>query len=341
MNEELLDLHWPVARAGYHWLPGYPKQDSPRTQRLRKASGDEPSWYLLARPQEAGEEGFREYTPFAVTPPLFRRLAGIEPSAEQILAFANRFGMLGCATRFCAAESGPRARACHSLLGESRGRWTSTIEQLRRLVHLWDLCLAGDIDGLSKNVYWEDATILYSHQPLSERTDARHRCAGRQEIMLRRCILERVPTSSTPHADTTWFERMIPGELVLPTLVFLQRQINEHLEPQSAPRLLWNLPAGSLELCWRPATLLGMLWLQFARELSGKLSYRECPVCQTWVRIGHDAARGNRRFCSNACRTQGLRARQGRARELFGEGRSIESIARELGCHMDAVRRWL
>jgi hypothetical protein len=209
------------------------------------------------------------------------------------------------------------------------------------MVGLWDLCEAGDAAGLAKHVEWDGATIVYYQHPLGEGQRKVNRSHGPRQVILKSAAtISRTGGGWSP-ADTAWFERMPTGDLVLPTLVFLQRQINEHLEPESAPQLLWNPSTGTLNLSSMPASLLGMLWLQFAGAVSGKITYHQCPSCQKWVRIGQEAARTNRRYCSNACRTQGLRARQARARELHGAGRPIESIAGELGSDIATVTRWV
>jgi hypothetical protein len=341
VSSEFLDLKWHVAPSGYQWVRGHPVEEAPRKQRLRKSAGNEPSWYLVPVAGTRGEQGTREYDPFTVVPPLFRQCAQVRPNREQILAFADQFGQFGRATEFRPADGGQYGDPDQILRGEPQGNWSASVELLHRLTSLWDLCEVGDVEGLSRHVYWEGDVIVYSHQPLKEGEADRPRGHGRRQVMLSKGALRRSAGGPERPADTHWFTRMPPGELVLPTLVFLQREINAHLEPESSPRLLWNPATGALNLTSRPTTLLGMLWLQFAGALSGKVSFHECPTCRKWVRIGQDSARTNRRYCSNACRTQGLRARQSRARELHGDGRTVESIAAELDSDIDTVTRWV
>jgi hypothetical protein len=105
--------------------------------------------------------------------------------------------------------------------------------------------------------------------------------------------------------------------------------------------MLWDLHGIRLNLRFLPSSLLSLLWMQFAFEVSGKVAYRECGSCRRWVRIGPDAARTSRLYCSNACRMRGLRDRQRAARALRSEGKSIEAIADELNSDAETIKKWV
>ena len=73
----------------------------------------------------------------------------------------------------------------------------------------------------------------------------------------------------------------------------------------------WNLiPKIRYERAQRPKlelvpdTLAGVMWLQFAGELTNGTSFKRCLWCPTWFPIGPGSPhRESRKFCSDACKT--------------------------------------
>jgi hypothetical protein len=117
--------------------------------------------------------------------------------------------------------------------------------------------------------------------------------------------------------------------------------INEHLRTKARPQLLWDHRTGQLGLGFRPTNLISAIWMQLADAVSGKATYRPCLSCGRWLRMGRDAARAHRLYCSNACRMRGLRSRQQEARSLRSEGRSIEEITDLLKSDLETISRWV
>jgi len=138
-----------------------------------------------------------------------------------------------------------------------------------------------------------------------------------------------------------WFERFAPDDVFLPALLYLQKTINDHLEAKASPRLLWDFTGIRLDLSVSSASLLSMLWLQLANDVSGKMIYRECLSCKRWMRVGADTVRRSKQYCSNACRTRGLRRRQEMARDMANSGKSVTVIAEELDTDVDTVTKWV
>jgi hypothetical protein len=123
-------------------------------------------------------------------------------------------------------------------------------------------------------------------------------------------------------------------------LVVVQTEVNRHLEPDAQPRLVWD-HEGKLSFQVWSASLVGFLWTQFAQTISGRMAYHACATCGRWIRLGSGGARQHRAYCSNACRTRGLRERQEEARQLHSAGEPIASIAARLNSDVDTVTGWV
>jgi hypothetical protein len=98
---------------------------------------------------------------------------------------------------------------------------------------------------------------------------------------------------------------------------------------------------GAFSLQVEPRSLLGALWAQFAVAVGEAKKFRQCRTCGRWFELSPEAARTNRRFCSEACRSKAYRGRKERARELAAQGRTPDDIARELDSDLETVRSWL
>jgi hypothetical protein len=120
----------------------------------------------------------------------------------------------------------------------------------------------------------------------------------------------------------------------------LMGAVNDRLAGAAAPRLTRDRRSGRPVLQDFPLSLLGAVWLQFARAVGGNKEYRACASCERWFEVSPETARTNRQFCSEACRSRAYRDRKGRAVELRAEGWSFDRIAGELGSDLDTVKGW-
>ena len=91
----------------------------------------------------------RQYPPLAVSN-LHRRFARTEPIAESILAFSDKYGLLGHGSWL--GDSGSSDQGM--VIGESVGFWKTEIERMARLIALWELILSGSRRELSPLVEW-------------------------------------------------------------------------------------------------------------------------------------------------------------------------------------------
>lgn len=295
MPAELFQFSWGVAEGGYSWLEADP---------LFPIGGNAPTdvpavW--LTDGQPAGVAGFRvqRYRPLTADPALFRVFAETEPTREGIQAFANRYGLLGGNTM--EAIRLPRHPGDDTAgYGVPLWAWLEEIRAMRQMVELWDLAAQGNERGLARLIAWSDTGVAY--RPSGKGAGKRHP----SEVPI-------VPN----HPDLLGqFPR---GDLVLPALYHIQETVNKHIEGRISPRLLWGKDHSRLGIYLVPDSLIGALWLQFARAIDGEKQYRRCLACGAWFELSPDTARTNRRYCNDACRSKAYRARKARGEANHGQ----------------------
>jgi endogenous inhibitor of DNA gyrase (YacG/DUF329 family) len=129
----------------------------------------------------------------------------------------------------------------------------------------------------------------------------------------------------------------------MPATFLVQRWINEKLEKNASPRLLFNPDLGTQVVNIVPHNLLGAMWLQLAEAIAGNKQHRPCKECGKWMEISteEDGRSARRLFCSDACKSRDYRRRIERARQLKAEGKSLKVIANELESDVDTIKNWV
>jgi hypothetical protein len=143
------------------------------------------------------------------------------------------------------------------------------------------------------------------------------------------------------HLGDDLLGRFVRGDLVKPALHYVQSTVNRQLEGRASPRLLWNANRERLGLYLVPESLIGALWLQFARAVERDSQFRQCAECSIWFELAPGTARTDKVYCTTPCRAKAYRKRQAEAVRLHGEGRSAEEIARALESDPETVRGWI
>lgn len=321
IRDELVDFEWKVARDGYRVIqvapddvlhtnaeaPGLPAgqvyEDPDRVMAEEAAVSGLPAHMVQMVTTVAAEYRYwvRAYAPLTDEPALFRTFADLPATPEVIVAFADRYGMLGGAVvrRFLVPDSDEIGIG----IGEPIEAWRDAIRDIRRVVQTWDRARESD-----------------PHRPRWQRPEK----------------VTKVYRSGLCHnVAAVLRERWRPD--VLPNV---QRAINAKLSAETSARMLWDREEGRLRLHLRPASLLGALWLQLAQAIDGNADYRRCRVCAAWFELHPDRNRTSRAYCGDACRVKAYRGRQARARELRAKGQDMEGIARELGSDVETIRKW-
>src|SRR5262249_18142595 len=124
---EISELHWEVPAGGFRWVRGEPIHKGRQPARVAAAPRGldppvEPGWFLVPQRKSERKGGGKTYNPLNVEPPLFRPFSELNPTREDVLAFANRFGPLGTGVRISPADSGPDSET-GDLLGEPLTEW--------------------------------------------------------------------------------------------------------------------------------------------------------------------------------------------------------------------------
>jgi hypothetical protein len=282
-----ISFNWKVARSGYVWA------DMKGGRFLRATDCLKPDWTFGLYE--------RDYQPLEQRTGLFREFAELELSENTVVAFANRFGMLGAEQgRSEETEFGPVP-----IRAETLGVWKREIENLKRAVHLWDVVRSGDQSKLAE---------VKAARP-----------GGELPIAVQEFLHLTDPDPAM--------------SLVAEIRILADAQISNHLVSKvlfagNTPRLQLTLvPRNLLGAMWLqfatavhgfktfPECLQCGAPFEISRDLTGK--------------------KKGAQFCSTRCRVSHYRNRVERARQLGRDGKSPQQIARELRTEVRTVRVWL
>jgi hypothetical protein len=257
---------------------------------------------------------FLSYDPLGDRSGLFKVFAETEATKDGILAFANAHGSLGLAIALDLIDGereGP-------IDGEQLAAWRASVLEMRAAVELWDAARTSSMEKLSQCLKWtSDTSIAYTGPHLA--------------LM--------ISAQGEPGLFATWR----PGELIGPALYVVQHRINHALLQHGVvARLLWDSRWAKLSLLMVPRTLIGCMWLQFAKAVDGDKEYRQCENCRAWFEVGGNrTSRSDKRFCTPTCKAAGHRKKQAEARMLYGRGTPLKEIAQRLGTDAKTAKGWV
>jgi hypothetical protein len=245
-------------------------------------------------------------------PALFREFIALQPTdSDAVLAFANRYGMLG------EKEWGNFAG-----IFEPATLWDLAIRELRFAVEIHDDIRTGNRQALAHAFQW-----------------------GRPGDRDPECWFVRSCFATDPQDPHAWIEVHGRRQVFEPTadigLVaqdYLVAQIDTQVQKRAVVRFVTEEPGRAFQLS--ASTLYGLMWLQFARSVVGGKEYRNCRECGTPFEYETEDSRKKKRvFCSNECKLKDYRKRK-KAEELRGSRWSFKRIAAELGVEESRVREW-
>jgi hypothetical protein len=126
---------------------------------------------------------------------------------------------------------------------------------------------------------------------------------------------------------------------------YLQSAVNEKLVKHAVvARLLFDArdkTGKTFTVHVVPKTLIGCLWLQFAKALEGRF-YRQCDNDHLWFEVGGSrTSRSDRRFCNPTCKAAFHRKERERALDLRSSGKSAVQIAKLLNKDIELIKGWL
>jgi len=323
MATEVFDFRWSLPEAGYHWV----------NVPIVGDEASKPQWVLTDGLVPGQPYRLKRYAPLRMFTGLFRAFADLAPSREPIREFANQYGLLGIQVPMqnFSAENPDQFLG---QWGETEEQWQKEITSMRRAVEIWDLMRTGDAAGLGRHLRWKKAGkgehLIYDTHPDLPSFEEDWRRALPPEGRFQQMV--------EPVQDL-----IRPDDVVTAARILIQRWINQHLEGNVSPRLLYHTDLDQQVLRFVPKNLLGALWLQLAQAIDANKEYRACRECGKWyeVSLEGDGRTKRRQFCSDPCKSKDYRRRRDRARELHAKGRPVREIAQELGTELDSVKKWV
>jgi hypothetical protein len=339
---EIFPFQWQVHTRGYQWVDVawsslMPPEDRPGTL-----------WCLVPTlGEDAQLAPVQCYRPLQDATGLFRTFANTAPTREELCTFATQYGLLG--GDIDRAIMLPWPQEPHRVIpirGEPFQAWVYELLLMRQVIALWDMARKNSQDGLTRHIRWYgNDRVYYQSTPRMPTTEP-------SEVSPRRGL--KWDTSETPHLDirewiaAPWYHQellagLMVDDLITPTLCYIQRVVNMHVEKLVAPRMLWDSNWKGLHLRFMPRNLRGALWLQCAQAIDGNKDYRQCPEsrCKAWFELTPQIARSDKLFCSEACRTRAYRERQRFARRLHAGGMPLHAIVEQVGSDVETVQKWL
>ena len=230
------------------------------------------------RGEENGE------APLKIAQPLVRKFAALEAGSttdevikkESILSFANEYGLLGERVDLVCPDNS--LIPCDSL-----SFWINHIHNVYRVQRLWDLlCLEiWDKEGGACNPYRpsDDPSEL---RQLFETSDEGviYKWDGRMGDIRRQVI---VSTYVHPDLLPLWQQTR---DLIMVARVALAMSLDENLNVFTHGKVLFDTHGGQdLILRVVPNSLIGAIWWELARLVTGELRFRQCEVCGRWEDI--------------------------------------------------------
>jgi len=319
---------WPVHPAGYQISLQVPRAGS------RKDLSTQPGRFLSPVLPTSGPR--RIYAPLLDHPALFKTFADTPQSPEGIAEFANRYGFLGfaeivgsvSATRSelpaSVAETFGTSQAIRrrtGTVGEPVEAWFSEIGAMADMLRIWEAAQGTDQHALAQRIEWQTDKLVTFRDSV-----------GGCEVI------------ADSHFHPELLTRMNPGDLVFPAKLMVQERTNQKLRKlKVSAQLLWNSNWSALEVSLVPSSLLGCMWLQFARAIGGDKSYRACENCKRWFEIGGGTlgGRSDKRYCCGTCKAAAHAKKRVRARRLYRSGRMPADIAQKLDTPIGTVKGWI
>jgi len=225
------------------------------------------------------------YRPLEANPALFRVLAELNPTEDNIKRFVQAYGPLGIAqvviggeTITLELESGEELKYEQVGHGEFLADWIAEITLIREAIALWD-GVRGDqhLDanqlirelGSSSMALGKDRAFVASSlgaNQLGPWPDVAMDTVADEHArqLIRENDDERSPTESELQ-ELAWLS--------------LAQRINAKLRDHTEPSLVFSRSAKRPRFHVIPKNLLGAIWLQFALAVDGAKGYRRCEQC--------------------------------------------------------------
>lgn len=273
---------------------------------------------------------YRLYHPLHLYPALHRVLSDLSGEPNDILSFANDYGLLGIGGMVQMPNPGEKDWILPLDLHdcESLRQWKEEISKMRFLLKLWDN--RDNIAYLKKRTFWTENMIYFIDSDNEELLDAqkealiqirRYEKEGRKDLIKRFVKKIIFPMSDSYYLiadneskNTAFFNEWVnfggsfyfkkePAQILFFTL--LNSELKKHgirpgitLFPTHNGK--WNDVRGYLV----PETLLGAMYVQLYQEVTGEKIIKQCEykTCNNYFVLTANKRGPKQRYCSDNCR---------------------------------------
>lgn len=275
---------WAAPVEGFRWV-----QDAERANPLGKQYSAEgprpalPSDYLL--PTRSGPAMIATVQQAKPIYPLeesmlFLRFAKLDCTQPAILGFANEYGPLGVREPIVSQSWRSPDGTRPVLYGEWFDEWIKAIHAMWPLVWIWEMLQKNDVRRLGQHIIWRPQrnTVFFNQKPPPTSRDT-------DDLPFR----EGANPSRVIIADNMFnyrdqFQLWKPGDPIEPARFFLTVEMNKHMVKAVSSFLMLDEDESFIPITM-PRNLLGALWLQFYRAITGETRLRQCEVCMEWMDV--------------------------------------------------------
>jgi len=261
-------------------------------------------------------------------PTAFRTFAETCGDEEGVVAFANTYGLLGCAN-----SSNPFDEVTFEgdalLLWEAEPVqvWQDHAAALGRAIALWDSLRSSPrkMRELVWQAFLHEAVVPEGLMPFSAPTGPSPTTMPQSNSdpinLMQSELFDRISRElpslyhAPPPRSSAQTRQIKRWGWVLLGLVVTSRLRSLSVAPELQPMPVASrarersLPT-AMALGFSAHTLIGALWLQLATAISSGYAYRQCIGCGKWLTIHPDEHRTNRTTCSTNCRSKVYRDRK-------------------------------
>lgn len=276
----------------------------------------EQRWLLVHFPtnlREADDRGLpvfgaqvkSHYYPLETNPELFRTFGSLATSEDAYQGFAAKFGYLGIRETINAEYQGHSARA----IGEGYWTWAWNHQVMRSLLLVYDAAREGRTSDLKRWLLVSEMGETHLRirlAPGSEVNIPPARClnVGARSLFAIVKVTASSPAERMKRIALRWVSNAISIQVAgapFPECIVSAGLVRINDQYDHAIRL-------------RPESLMGAMWLQFAKAIEGNLDYQQCRNCQRWLLRSTQSGgkRSDAKYCSEGCRLQHWRNRKAR-----------------------------
>ena len=268
---------WPISKEGYY-IAQEAKTDVFYKMRIMvnsqgKDLGEEKGPFVI---EKAETTEYLISKPLEESPSLFLDFAELDGLEENMLRFANQYGLL---FREITLESAPQTK---SVFGDRLSLWQREHRELKNAVELWKWIKKKNTEKLNLVITWHDNNKTIKYVFGSEDKIKAYRKEGITKDGLFGLELGILASAEEPELNTHLLSRIVPGDVIIPAQIVLQRIMNKKLQQYPVwPKLLLDKDKNLRQYLY-PENLLSAMWFQFFQAVSGEKKYKKCEVCNKW-----------------------------------------------------------